>query len=92
MTIGVGTEQVDDFIVVTVATVVVTTVVGEGVAVRMQEQALLSLHAGYDDVIAGRSRFSFAGVSVVLRDRYHESILPGFDRQSSRGGDSGLDG
>jgi hypothetical protein len=51
--------------VVTVATTVVTTVVGEGAAVRMQEHALLSLDAG-NRVVAGRSRFSLLTVTVVL--------------------------
>lgn len=64
---GVATEQVEDFVVVTVATMVVVTVVGEGVAVRMQEQALLSLDAR-KDVVAGRSRFPFVAVTVVLQD------------------------
>lgn len=66
---GVATEQAvgDDF-AVTVAPTVVTTVVGEGVAVRMQEQALLSLDIG-NCVVADRSRLPLAaGVAVVLRE------------------------
>ena len=63
-----ATEQVAEFVGVTVAMTVVTTVVGEGVAVRMQEQALLSLDAG-NSVVAGRSRFPLAaGVTVVLQN------------------------
>ena len=42
---GVETEQAADLVVVTVLVVTVT-VVGLGAAVRMQEQALLSLDAG----------------------------------------------
>lgn len=57
-----------DVLTVTVATTVVTTVVGEGFAVRMQEQALLSLDAG--KVVAERSRLPFAaGETVVLGRR-----------------------
>lgn len=65
LTIGVATEQVDGFVVVTVATTVVTTTIGEGVVERMQEQALLSRDAGYA-VVAGRSRLALATVTVVV--------------------------
>lgn len=50
LTIGVAAEQavgeVVAVVALTVAMTVVTTVVGDGVAVRMQEQALLSLDGG----------------------------------------------
>ena len=53
-------------VALTVEVTVVTTVVAVGVAVRMQEQALLSLDAGY--VVMGMSRLALpAGVTVVLR-------------------------
>ena len=40
-------------------------VVGEGAAVRMHEQALLSQDSGYE-VDAGRSRFTLVTVTVVV--------------------------
>ena len=67
LTIGVGTEQVEDFVTVTVVKTLVETVVGEGAAVRIQEQALLSLDAG-NEVVAGRSRLLLLAVTVVLPD------------------------
>ena len=64
-TIGVAAAGQLLDVAVTVATTVVTTVVAGGVAVRMQEQALLSLDAGY--VVMGTLRLALpAGVTVVL--------------------------
>lgn len=51
---------------VMVATIVVTTVVAGGDAVRMQEQALLSLDGGYVPVAKSRWTLVAAG-TVVLR-------------------------
>ena len=69
-TIGVGTVQLPPPTVVVVVTVVVYTVVGLGVAVKMQEQALLRREAGYC-VVAGKSRLSsrprLAAATVALR-------------------------
>lgn len=67
LTIGVGTEQIEGFVTVTVVATVVETVVGDGAAVRMQEHALLSLDAG-NEVVAGRSRFALPAVTVALQD------------------------
>lgn len=72
LTTGVEAEHVDDGVAVeaevevavAVVTTVVRTVAGEGVAVRMQEQALLSLAGGY--VVAGKSRFALPAETVVL--------------------------
>ena len=62
----IGVAAAGQLFAVTVETTVVTTVVGVGVAVRMQEQALLSLDAGY--VVMGISRLALpAGVTVVLQ-------------------------
>lgn len=68
---GVATEHAEDLVTVTVATLVVATVVGEGAAVRIQEHALLSLEAG-NAVVAERSRFLLPAVTVVLRGYQHK--------------------
>lgn len=75
---------------VTVATTVVTTVVGEGVAVRMQEQALLSRDGGY--VVAGKSRFPrAAGAIVVLANGKDEESCSCLSENYLRGGRGGRD-
>ena len=76
--------------VVTVATTVVTMVVGEGDVVRMQEHALLSLDAG-NCVVAGRSRFPLVTVTVVLGQRQNEILYVEGDDQNLRCGCRGLD-
>ena len=63
LTISVEAEQVPD--VVTVAATVVWIVVADGVAVRMQEQALLTLAGGYVGVV--NARLAFAAETVVLK-------------------------
>ena len=50
-------------VAVLVEMIVEVMVVGDGAAVRMQEQTLLSLEARYE-VVAGRSRFAFTGVAM----------------------------
>lgn len=68
---GVGTEHAEGLVTVTVATLVVAIVVGEGAAVRMQEHALLSLEAG-NAVVAERSRFLLPAVTVALSGDQHK--------------------
>lgn len=63
-----GVVDVNVEVAVIVATTVVTTVVAGGDAVKMQEQALLSLEGGY--VPVAKSRLTLAAVgTVVLRRR-----------------------
>ena len=88
---GVGTEQVEGFVTVTVATLVVAMVVGEGAAVRMQEHALLSLDAGYA-VVVGRSRFALPAVTLVLLGISTTEVVWCLEKHYLRSGICSLDG
>lgn len=65
-TIGVAIEQVDGIVVGSITVVViVATVLGNGVAVRIHEQALLSLEGA--NVPVAKSRLTLAEAAVVLQ-------------------------